>query len=202
MISVAGRLIIKIINGRHGPFRVGTLQTDVGDFAVKDQLLDQYDEGSYQGMFDIRKIFSSTYSTGSRLVVEVRAVLENIALENVDSTEPDAFASLEQDPLDEELDSQAVGKTSSQTGAIETESDETADVESSVSIQADSTDCLSSEDGKEGDPDAALFGVLWPLQDSFKLDPTVDRSMFRQQRERLKVLGYRFKPVGQYWTKE
>jgi len=104
MISIEGRLMIKIINGRNGPFRVGSLLSDIGEFAVKDKILDQYDEGSYKGLFTISKIFSSTYSTGSRLVVEVRAVLENISLANVDAIEPEQHESLEQDPLDEEKD--------------------------------------------------------------------------------------------------
>ena len=35
-IIVIGQLSIRIINGRNGPFRVGTLQTGIGKFAVKD----------------------------------------------------------------------------------------------------------------------------------------------------------------------
>lgn len=188
MISVSGRLAIKIINGRNGAFRVGTLQTDIGEFSVKDKILDQYDEGCYQGLFDISKIFSSTYSTGSRLVVEVRAVLENVSLANVDEVEPEALKPLEQDPLDEEKGSESV--------STETEN------------EADSTDSSNTEQESQNDcrseqcEDAVLFGLLWPLQESFKLDPTVDRELFRQQRDRLKSLGYKFNPIGQFWAKK
>lgn len=191
MISIEGRLMIKIINGRNGPFRVGSLNSDIGEFAVKDKLLDQYDEGSYRGLFTISKIFSSTYSTGSRLVVEVRAVLENISLANVDAIEPEQHESLEQDPLDEEKD-----------GNLETTEHSLEPTDSDGLIEPiDSEDEDQSDLTAEELSDKKLFGLLWPLQDSFKLDPTVSRVTFREQRERLKSLNYKFNPIGQYWTK-
>ena len=49
--------------------------------------------------------------------------------------------------------------------------------------------------------DAELFGLLWPLADALKLDPTVDRNVFRKQRDRLKAIGYRFEPMGQQWIR-
>ena len=193
MISIEGRLNIKIITGIHGPFRVGSLQTEIGEFSVKDKILDQYDEGSYQGLFTIRKIFSSTYSTGSRLVVEVRAALENISLANVDEIEPVQHESLEQDPLDEEKE--ADSKATKTENSIEP-TDSTELIESTDSEDEDQSDLTDEELA-----DKKLFGLLWPLQDSFKLDPTVNRVTFREQRERLKSLNYKFNPIGQYWTK-
>ena len=53
----------------------------------------------------------------------------------------------------------------------------------------------------EADPDAQLFGTLWPLGLKVKLDPTVDRARFRRQKERLKGLGYQFRPLGQLWER-
>jgi hypothetical protein len=193
MISIEGRLMIKIINGRNGPFRVGSLLSDIGEFAVKDKILDQYDEGSYRGLFTISKIFSSTYSTGSRLVVEVRAVLENISLANVDAIEPEQHESLEQDPLDEEKD-ENLEVTKPDHSIEPTDSDGL--IEPIDSEDEDHNDLTPEELS-----DKKLFGLLWPLQDSFKLDPTVSRVTFREQRERLKSLNYKFNPIGQYWTK-
>ena len=187
MISLTGDLVVKIINGRHGAFRVGNLQTEIGEFAVKDKILDQYDEGSYRGLFDVSKIFSSSYSTGSRLVVEVRAVLENIALANIDVVEPGQLESLEQDPLDEEK----------MPKSVSAEMENTSESTELTSIEGNSQNDSESGENK----DAILFGLLWPLQESFKLDPTVNRELFRQQRDRLKSLGYQFKPIGQYWSK-
>lgn len=53
--------------------------------------------------------------------------------------------------------------------------------------------------GQEANPDAELFGLLWPLEQSVKLDPTVDRALFRRQVSRLKELGYRFQAPTQTW---
>lgn len=47
--------------------------------------------------------------------------------------------------------------------------------------------------------DVELFGHIWPLGESVKLDSTVDRGMFRAQISRLKQLGYRFEPQTQTW---
>jgi hypothetical protein len=48
MIKVQGALRgKKILQSKNSPFAVGTLSTDVGEFKVKDQVLDQFDEGSY-----------------------------------------------------------------------------------------------------------------------------------------------------------
>ncbi|MCB2028386.1 MAG: DUF3275 family protein, partial [Rhodoferax sp.] len=47
--------------------------------------------------------------------------------------------------------------------------------------------------------DAALFGTLWPLGETVKLDATVDRRVLRQQRDRLGELGYEFAPLSQDW---
>ena len=187
MISLSGTLVIKIINGRHGEFRVGCLQTEIGEFAVKDRVLDQYDEGCYEGVFGISKIFSSSYATSNRLVIEVRAVLTSIALAAVDVVQQDQMEPLEQDPLEEEKVSIHAVNTSELPDYSDTE--------------------VSAGEGEDEAPveenaDATLFGLLWPLQHSMKLDPTVDRQLFRQQRDRLKALGYQFKPVGQLWIKE
>ncbi|WP_404360382.1 DUF3275 family protein [Methylotuvimicrobium sp. KM1] len=186
MISLPAILTIKIINGRNGEFRVGSLHTEIGDFAVKDPVLDQYDEGCYEGVFGISRVFSSSYTTTSRIVIETRAVLESIALANVNQLSAEDSEPIEQDPIDEDKPRQENHLTEpAQTP--ESSLPEGQDVE------------LDQGDEADADPDAKLFGLLWPLQDSVKLDPTVDRGQFRRQRDRLKELGYQFKPVGQVW---
>ena len=54
---ITGTLAIREIHGRNGAFMVGTLNTQIGSFAVKDPLLDQYDEGTYDGEFEIDSIY-------------------------------------------------------------------------------------------------------------------------------------------------
>jgi len=42
MIQLPGQLAIRTISGRNGDFNVGRLATSIGEFVVKDSMLDQY----------------------------------------------------------------------------------------------------------------------------------------------------------------
>lgn len=175
MLKLSGVLTIRTINGRNGPFNVGRLVTDLGEFSVKDTLLDQYEEGKYEGDFGISRIYPSYYLAGGRLVVEVRATLETMALAGIDElTAEDVAPAVEPDPIEETPP--ATLPQPAPTGDEPTE-------------------------GDDEDPDVRLFGELWPLGAKVKLDPTVDRARFRRQKERLKSLGYQFRPLGQFWEK-
>ncbi|RMU17686.1 DUF3275 family protein, partial [Pseudomonas savastanoi] len=48
--------------------------------------------------------------------------------------------------------------------------------------------------------DAELFGTIWPLGSSVKLDTTVDRQRLRQQCVRLGELGYELDFKLQIWN--
>ena len=56
-----------------------------------------------------------------------------------------------------------------------------------------------ASDSPESD-DAALFGILWPLEESVKLDSTIDRRTLRLQIARLNQLGYAFDATAQQWN--
>ena len=188
MIKLSGVLTIRNIVGRNGPFSVGRLATEVGDFAVKDTMLDQYDEGKYEGEFGISRIYPTSYVAGGRMVVEIRATLETMALAGIETLPGESEPAFnEPDPLEEpkpfKTDEKPIDAASSK--------DE-------QSVSPESPDGIDGESEAET-ADETLFGTLWPLESSVKLDTTVDRALFRQQRERLKALGYRFKPVGQVW---
>ncbi len=172
MLKLSGVLTIRTIDGRNGPFNVGRLITELGEFSVKDTLLDQYEEGKYEGDFGISRIYPSYYLAGGRLVVEVRATLETMALAGIDAlTAEDVEPAAEPDPIEE---------TPATKPDLVASSDRTT---------------------VDDDPDSQLFGELWPLEGKVKLDPTVDRARFRRQKEQLKKLGYLFQPLGQYWEK-
>lgn len=170
-IIVIGQLSIRIINGRNGPFRVGTLQTGIGKFAVKDPILDQYDEGKYDGEFEITSIYQGNYIAGDRSVTEIRANLGNISINDVDDKKPESV-DLEPDPID---------------------TDVSEVVEKSKPTQK------KDEPSAEKNDDESLFGNLMPLSSRVKLDATVDRKTLRQQSDRLGQLGYKFNPKGQTW---
>ena len=177
-MNIDGVLTIRTIQGRNGPFNVGRLITDLGEFAVKDTLLDQYDEGRYDGNFSITQIFPASYFAGGRFVVEVRATLKNLSLDGVDALKPeDEAPASEPDPVDDQPLSAVAASSSTAT-----------EVERPPEVEA----------GAEGDD--VLFGTLWPLGTQVRLDPTVDRKRFREQRNRLKALGYTFNAIEQIWS--
>ena len=56
--------------------------------------------------------------------------------------------------------------------------------------------------GSTQDGDAALFGLLWPLGESVKLDSTIDRRALRAQIARLGELGYALDFKTQEWSRQ
>lgn len=195
MIKLSGVLFIRSIQGRNGPFSVGRLVTGIGEFSIKDALLDQYDEGRYEGEFGISRIYPSSYLAANRMVIEVRATLETMALAAIDDLPADAGAPLpEPDPMETEPlppPQPAPPPPANPTmaaGGGPAEGGDAQPATATASIPAD-------------DEDRPLFGVLWPLGATVKLDTTVERGLFRRQKDRLKALGYRFNAVGQTWTR-
>jgi Protein of unknown function (DUF3275) len=204
MITIPGQLAIKTIHGRNGDFNVGRLATSIGEFVVKNAELDQYAEGKYEGDFAIAEIRPSTYTANGRMVIEIRALLGGMTLSAIDALSRDDASRLspqEVDPIDEEAQAPAPTPTTapktvgqkkargSRDPLVDTTpfGSETAAASSGASAHAD-----------DGD-DEALFGPLWPLGDTVKLDATVDRRVLRQQRDRLGDLGYEFAPLSQDW---
>lgn len=205
MITLQGTLTVRTINGRNGPFNVGRLLTEIGEFAVKDPELDQYEEGRYEGNFGINLIYPTSYVAGGRMVMEVRARIGLWSLNDIDDLKPDDQAPIvEPDPLEELPPSGTVSPP-------EEEGEEgTAEPPRDADSKKDDT-AKSAEDQPQTptagiQPEAAdkeleaLFGELWPLGKEVKLDPSVDRSRFRRQRDHLKAAGYQFRPLDQIWV--
>ncbi|MCL2872800.1 MAG: DUF3275 family protein [Betaproteobacteria bacterium] len=187
MIQLPGQLAIRTISGRNGDFNVGRLATSIGEFVVKDAVLDQYKEGKYQGDFVINEITPSYYTYGGRIVVEIRARLESMTLDDVDDLKAEDVEKIEtkvQDPLDEER---------KQVAAPATPQPPVPDDEKQFGME--------TKEPTPENPDAALFGILWPLGDSVRLDVTVDRQKLRLQSKRLEQLGYELDFKAQCWNK-
>lgn len=179
-MNINGILTIRTIHGANGPFNVGRLMTELGEFSVKDTLLDQYEEGRYEGNFNITQIYPTSYFASGRFVVEVRATLKSLSLEGIDELKPeDKAVATEPDPADDQP-AQAAALATEDSPAPADEPQQTNPV---------------------ADDDQGLFGTLWPLGTQVKLDPTVDRKRFREQRNRLKALSYTFNAIEQIWSK-
>ncbi len=200
MITIPGQLAIKTIHGRNGDFNVGRLATSIGEFVIKNAELDQYAEGKYEGDFAIAEIRPSTYNTGGRMVIEIRAHLGGMTLSNIDRLSKDEASRLtpqEVDPIDEEASMPLPASTIAATA--------TAEAPASVDPLIDTTPFVVTAHTKPkskasaDQDDATLFGALWPLSEIVKLDATVNRRVLRQQRDRLGALGYEFAPLSQDW---
>ncbi|MGJ3439097.1 DUF3275 family protein [Pseudomonas sp. Je.1.5.c] len=199
MISITGQLAIRTISGRLGLFNVGRLSTSIGEFTIKDALLDQYQEGKYRGDFAIKQIRPSYYSHGGRLVVEIRAELEGMTLDDVTglSREDEEHLSTNvPDPLEEDGPPPTPPPSSRRRPGAPT---------------APQTNAATSEEpfgmpppaaSTADDADAELFGTVWPLNETVRLDTTVDRQRLRAQCTRLDQLGYTMDFKTQTWSRE
>ena len=201
MISIDGELAIRTITGRNGRFNVGRLITKIGEFAVKDALLDQYDEGKYQGTFVITQISPSSWTASGRTVIEVRARLDSMTLDGMDDLSPAEAENLVHqvvDPLDEEQSAPAPRPPAPTA-------DEAPFGMSPAELKPTKPRTKPAAPAAVAEPTAAdegLFGSIWPLGTEVKLDPTVDRQRMRDQIERLRSLGYELDFKNQVWARK
>ncbi|MEQ9855107.1 MULTISPECIES: DUF3275 family protein [Pectobacterium] len=207
-ITVRGQLAIRTISGRNGRFTVGRLTTHLGLFHVKDPELEQYPEGKYEGEFAIRYIYPKAYPVGDGMRFEIRANLDGMTLSGIDKlskAEARAFATQDVDPLDEESGTQpvptptATSKSKARPAPVQATQDPLVDT-TPFSVDAPSA-TVAASDNPDSD-DAALFGILWPLGESVKLDATIDRRTLRLQVARLSQLSYAFDATAQQWNRQ
>lgn len=202
MITLPGQLAIKTIHGRNGDFNVGRLSTTIGEFVTKNAELDQYREGKYDGDFNIVEIRPSMYTTGGRMVIELRAVLGGMTLSNIESLTKDEAHRLspqEVDPVDEEAAAKPEPVTTAPTPVNSPSTPSRDPLIDPTPFGDEPPADASAQTDDATQADAALFGAVWPLGALVKLDPTVDRRVFRRQRDRLDKLGYEFEALNQEW---
>lgn len=205
-IVVPGQLTLRTIRGRNGPFTVGRLATHLGVFEVKDPELEQYPEGKYDGEFIIRYIFPKSYPVGGGMRFEIRASLDGMTLFGIDKLSRDearSFAVQDVDPLDEE--SGVPPAATPAKPAKVSRPAKPAPVQASANPLIDTTPfgvdaAPPAAPGSTEEGDVALFGLLWPLGQSVKLDSTIDRRTLRAQIARLGELGYALDFKTQEWS--
>ena len=211
-VIVPGQLTLRTIHGRNGKFNVGKLDCQLGKFTIKDAELEQYPEGKYQGEFVLRYIFLKSYpiSDGS-MRSEMRANLDGMTLLGIDKLSRDearSFGTQEVDPLDEEQGAQPAATPAKPAKASRPA--KPAPVQASADPLVDTTPfgmdaptpAAAAAAGSTEDGDAALFGLLWPLGESVKLDSTIDRRALRAQIARLGELGYALDFKTQEWSRQ
>jgi Protein of unknown function (DUF3275) len=208
-IRIDGTLLLKKIVGRNGPFCVGELVTEIGDFKVIDPLLEQFQEGKYDGRFWIREIYQHSYFAHGKLIVEIRARLADAQI-NDEAPLPKAGHKMpEGDPLDEAPVHTVtpVVRPSRQTSVRpvaprqHTVNNPPVSAKQSTRPQtAPNSDRPNHVGADEGD--AMLFGELYMrilARKPVKLDSTVERGQLRLQAQRIAELHYTFIPKHQVW---
>ncbi|VFR27565.1 FIG034376: Hypothetical protein [plant metagenome] len=194
---------------------MGNLVTPIGKFTVKDAELEQYPEGKYQGEFILRYCFIKPIRLrNSGIFFEHRANLDGMTLSGIDKlskAEARAFATQDVDPLDEETGTPPAiepaapprlkprPKPRSRPATAAATEDSSLDT---TPFDVDLPPVTAATSSKADNDDVALFGILWPLGESVKLDSTIDRRTLRLQIARLGKLGYEIDPIAQQWNRK
>lgn len=193
-ISVRGTLVVQRKRGRKGEFNVADLSTEIGEFEVKDALIEEFEPGRYTGDFVVKWIEPDSFSWRGKVFVKNRASLEAIYIDEADETEGAVVPAMppEPDPAD------------TATAPTRTEANNEPEAAPTPPLEASSAPVATTR--SDSTDDAALFGgdlfELLASRQPMKLDPTIDRLQFRQQRDRLKALGYTFNVKSQAWSCE
>lgn len=198
MIQLNGTLVVQQRKGRRGVFSVGELISEIGTFKIKDTILDQFEEGRYEGKFLVSKIYSSCYAWNNGVVAEIRATIDEIFLASADESKVDKTPPVEPDPMDETAS--AVVPVEPPTQAIVTAATGSEPLDASpdsaiIPESAESDGVSTSEVSLFGSELTELIEQRRPV----RLDPTIGRIDFRRQRDYLKSMGYTFDAAHQIW---
>lgn len=187
-LKIPGKLVVQVRNGSRGAFAVGDLMTPVGNFKVKDQFLDQFAEGEYEGEFIVTQIYPNSYTYRGSITTEIRAKVVDYVLATAE--EKPVNPEPEPDPIDQSAASSRVD------GPTKVESPVGDGGRQEAQEKSESADSPAPADLFDDDMTKAIDSG-----NPIKLDPTIDRQKFREQRDFLKACGYRFNSTDQVWLK-
>ena len=196
-ISLNGTMLVKKFRqSRNGPFCVADLLTDVGEFKVKDPLLDQFDEGEYQGTFWVSEFYMAQYVSFGRAVTEMRVRLQDLQVDAKRDLQPDQAEPPEPDPADEPPVPKLQRRNATQGAKPAINKLKTAG-SAAVGKKKPSTSLTAEDHALFGDE---IYALLQAREPTVKLDPTIgDRIRFRNQAARMGQLGYEFNAQIQTW---
>jgi hypothetical protein len=195
MITINGVLTVKQISGANGKFCTGDLNTSIGEFKVKESILDQFEEGRYEGEFVIERFYLTSYVWRGKSTTDIRAKVTDIRLDTADEGVVDNSMP-EPDPVNEDIVADSIDEKKANL--------DTENIAESKAVATDEYK-LTDDVAKDYENLVSIVGVELVSQLAnnlpVKLDPTVDRALFRQQRDVLKAHGYQFDALSQSWTK-
>lgn len=187
MIKIDGQLAIRALNSKHGIYKLGTLHTSIGTFAVKEKELEQFSPGKYQGEFVISLIELSDYRSNGRITTEMRAYIDSMTISSTETLSQEDIEKIEVKEIDPAIEEVSQPKGNSMPKVV--------DIATATAPEQTKPSKIDEIRGA----DEILFGHLWPLGEIVKLDKTVERTKLRAQRDRLDVLGYDFDAITQEW---
>ncbi|HAV1239730.1 TPA: DUF3275 family protein [Salmonella enterica] len=199
-VIVTGSLLVKAIHGKYGEFKVGLLETNIGCFSVKDQILEQYRAGRYKGQFVINNIAIHAWTYGANSGTEIRARLSDIIIDTNESLSPGDEQKM-LPPVNDPLDEEAQAAKTPPAPETPPEPARPVPAPASGSSRAKRPQFTVPTPAERESVDQTLFGALWPLGDIVKLDSTAPRQILRQQTARLGQLGYEFIAQEQHFVK-
>lgn len=212
MIRIDGaQLRVKRIRqSRNGAFCVADLSTDIGEFKVKDPLLDQFDEGEYQATVWISEIYLAQYVAFGKGVTEIRARLHDLQVQAQGALRR-AEEQVEPDPIDEREPVRAAPAAPAAPQPKRKKSEAWERFNKKKPSEASGESSPDADNKRQAEHEPAVAQGLSALFDAdlaqaiqnrapVKLDPTVERSLLRRQAAELgQSLGYRFDPKQQTW---
>jgi hypothetical protein len=198
MVQLEGKIINKLIAGRNGIFSSATYLTEEGVFKIKDPLLDQYPEGEYTAQVVAKGFSINSYPSRkngiyiSEILIDAHSIdildYEIKPVENV-TVEPDA----------------SVDESAESVNAESTKTEKPKKLKMvRLKIESNNSSSESVKTVSESDADAELkelFGSLWPLGDSVKLDKLLPRPTIIKQASILNQT-HALDPKTQVWSRK
>lgn len=192
-IRIEGKIAVKSVSGFNGDFSVGDLTTGIGDFKVVDAILDQFEPGTYEGVFLVERIYPYSRVWNGKVMIEVRAKIADIILSTHSEVVLPIDEAPEPDPIVEQRSPVRMPPVVQLPTVIVTPDGEILEQSESKSELVE--DLVSKLFGADPETLETVLSGGEPII----LDPTIDRELFRQQRDYLKAKGYKFDPIAQIW---
>lgn len=208
-IRLPGTLVVKTYRGDYRSFNIGELTTPLCEFKVIDKWLEQLDDGTYEGEFWISRIDLNSRPWRSRLILEMQARVLDYRLKETDRPSRRNSVDIpEQDPLVDEakpaISSQGRATLRSRDRSAKPAVTNTPGKGSGRSDNVASAPPLQQKERRALEGVVDLFGqelaeLVAQGNQPIKLDATVDRELFRTQRDWLKRNGFSFDLEFQHW---
>lgn len=223
LVPFTGTLHIKFVNGRFGLFPVGTLYTAVGSFTVRDEWLQDLDEGEHEGVFQVAELLLYSYRAYGEQRTCIRAVIGSYTLFTAGAEEEaylahdaanDGFMPYADDSdcyiPETDVSSSTQPETSSDgVGAAcpgEASGADSAAVPSLPVATAADDDMSTMPAAYEDENVLLLRGYLdgtdregWCYGEPYKIDTTIGRAHIAKCRAALDALGYVLDIRRQLW---